>query len=79
MSQLLIVGNGPYAYPTEFGDMSRDVEVAGVSDCTPTAISLVELAVSRLVREDSDRLTDVKPLYIRKSDAELNWERSGTS
>jgi len=73
---VLIVGNGAYVYPREFQDMSHDVEIAGVSDCTPTAISLVELAVSRLMREDSDRLADVKPLYVRKSDAELMWERT---
>jgi len=73
---VLIVGNGAYVYPREFHEISHDVEIAGVSDCTPTAISLVELAVSRLVREDSDRLRDVKPLYVRKSDAELSFERS---
>jgi hypothetical protein len=28
------------------------------------------------MREDSDRLADVKPLYVRKSDAELMWERT---
>jgi tRNA threonylcarbamoyladenosine biosynthesis protein TsaB len=71
---VLVVGNGPYLYPGEF-ERVRDVEIAGVSDCTPTAIPLTELAVSRLVREDSDRLIDVKPLYIRRTDAEMNWQK----
>ena len=74
---VLIVGNGPYLYPNEFSQRSREIEVAGVADCTPTAIGLAELAVARLLREDSDRLTDVRPLYIRKSDAEVTWERLG--
>jgi tRNA threonylcarbamoyladenosine biosynthesis protein TsaB len=72
---VLVVGNGPHLYPEAFSDSGRDLEIAGVSVATPTAIPLAELAVSRLLREDSDRLTDVRPLYIRKSDAEMTWER----
>jgi tRNA threonylcarbamoyladenosine biosynthesis protein TsaB len=72
---MLAVGNGPYLYPKAFEEVARDLELAGVADGTPTAIRLVELAVTRLMREDSQRLTDVKPLYVRKSDAELTWER----
>jgi hypothetical protein len=50
---------------------------AGFAAAPPTAVPLTELAVSRLLREESDRLTDVRPLYIRKSDAEMTWKRSG--
>ena len=74
---MLVVGNGPYAYPDAFADLSRDAELAGIADCTPTAIPLAELAVGRLLREDSDRLADVRPMYIRKSDAEMTWEKLG--
>ena len=74
---VLVVGNGPYIYLREFENLGADLEIAGVSDSTPTAVPLAELAVSRLVREDSDRLNDVRPLYIRKTDAELTWERLG--
>ena len=74
---VLIVGNGPYLYPDAFAHRAHDLEIAGVADATPTAIPLAELAVSRLLREDSDRLTDVRPLYIRKSDAEVTWQRLG--
>jgi tRNA threonylcarbamoyladenosine biosynthesis protein TsaB len=73
----LVVGNGPYIYWSEFETLGANFEIAGVSDSTPTAVPLAELAVSRLVREDSDRLEDVRPLYIRKSDAELTWDRLG--
>lgn len=72
---VLVVGNGPFIYFKEFENLGADLEIAGVSDSTPTAVPLAELAVSRLVREDSDKLSDVRPLYIRKSDAELTWEQ----
>lgn len=74
---MLVVGNGPYLYPDAFAE-HRDLEIAGIADATPTAIALAELAVARLVREDSDRLADVRPLYVRKSDAEMYWEKSSS-
>ena len=72
---VLVVGNGPYVYAREFEGLAADVEIAGIADSTPTAVPLGELAVSRFVREDSDRLFDIRPLYIRKSDAEMKWEK----
>ncbi len=73
---VLVVGNAPYLYRDAFADGSRDIELAGIADAIPTAISLAELAVARLLREDSDSLTDVRPLYVRKSDAEMKWEKA---
>lgn len=75
--QVLAVGNGPYVYRSVFEELGNRVELAGVADSTPTAVPLTELAVRRLEREESDRLVDVRPMYIRKSDAEMNWERLG--
>jgi tRNA threonylcarbamoyladenosine biosynthesis protein TsaB len=68
---VLVVGNGPYRYPEVFSEQSPNVEIAGTAHATPTAIDLAELAVGRLLREDADRLADVRPLYVRKSDAEI--------
>jgi tRNA threonylcarbamoyladenosine biosynthesis protein TsaB len=73
---VLLVGNGAHIYAGAFEEI-KGVEIAGIADSTPRAVPLTELAVSRLLREESDRLTDVRPLYIRKSDAEMTWERSG--
>jgi tRNA threonylcarbamoyladenosine biosynthesis protein TsaB len=42
---VLVVGNGPYLYAREFERVTGDIEIAGVADCTPTAIPLTELAV----------------------------------
>jgi len=74
---VLAVGNGPLVYRAAFEPLGDRAEVAGVVDSTPNAVPLTELAVSRLEREDWDRVGDVKPLYCRRSDAELNWERMG--
>jgi tRNA threonylcarbamoyladenosine biosynthesis protein TsaB len=75
---VLVVGNGPYLYPQEFEDSRGDIEIAGISDATPTAVPLAELAVSRLLREESDRLVDVRPVYVRKSDAEMHYDNPGS-
>lgn len=74
---VLAVGNGPLVYSGVFAELGDRSEFAGVAESTPTAVPLTELAVRRLEREDSDRIVDVRPLYIRKSDAELTWERLG--
>jgi tRNA threonylcarbamoyladenosine biosynthesis protein TsaB len=57
----------------------RKVEFGSIANAFPRATSLVELALPRLFREDYDRLFDVEPLYMRRSDAEINWERKRES
>lgn len=74
---VLAVGNGVLVYEGVFGELGDRIDIGGVADSTPTAVPLTELAVRRLVREDSDRLVDVKPLYIRRTDAELLFEPAG--
>jgi tRNA threonylcarbamoyladenosine biosynthesis protein TsaB len=73
---VIAVGNGPHIYASAFEDVKR-IEFAGIAESTPRAVPLTEIAVNRLLREESDRLAEVRPLYIRKSDAEMTWERSG--
>ncbi len=72
---VLVVGNGAAVYPHAFAEVGPDIEVA--PHAAPTAIGLGELAVGRLLREDADRLADVRPLYIRRSDAEVTWATGG--
>ena len=36
---------------------------------------LVELAVPKFLREEHDRLVDVVPMYLRRSDAEIAWDQ----
>lgn len=75
--QVLLVGNGPLVYRAMFDRLGEQAEYAGISDCAPRAVALTELAVRRFEREDSDRVVDLRPLYIRKSDAEITWEKLG--
>lgn len=70
--ECLVVGDGARRY--------RDV-LAGVSGCEigdatsahPSAASLVELAQPRAMREEFGPPWELQPLYLRKSDAEINW------
>ena len=50
-------------------------EGAEVRIAARTEAALVELSVPRFEREEHDRLTEVVPLYLRKSDAEINLDR----
>ena len=43
-------------------------------DGVSPADELVELSIPRFVREQFDRVADVVPLYLRKSDAEIAWD-----
>jgi tRNA threonylcarbamoyladenosine biosynthesis protein TsaB len=72
---ILMVGNGALAYRRELEADGSRVDFASAADAFPAATSLVELATARLAREDFDRLYDVKPYYVRKSDAQIAWDR----
>jgi len=51
------------------------VEFGSISNAFPRATPLVELAMNRLLQEDYDRLFELNPLYMRRFDAEINWEQ----
>lgn len=71
--ETLVVGGGALRYEACFADV-RAVDSAGVGLAHPSAAALVELAHPRAIREEFVQHWEVKPLYLRKSDAELNWE-----
>jgi len=72
--ELLLVGDGVTAYPAEFGSIER-AEVGGPSLSAPSPAALVELATARVARGELSAPWDVQPLYLRRSDAEIEWER----
>ena len=72
---LLVVGDGAILYRRELEEMGSQVEFASPMWAHPQAAALVELSVPRFVREEHDRLAEVVPLYLRKSDAEINLDR----
>jgi tRNA threonylcarbamoyladenosine biosynthesis protein TsaB len=73
--EVLCVGNGAILYRREIEELGSRVEFASPAVAHPDAAALVELAVPRFLREEHDRLFDVVPLYLRKSDAEIAWDQ----
>jgi tRNA threonylcarbamoyladenosine biosynthesis protein TsaB len=73
-TDFLLIGNGALLYREQLEEAGR-VEFGSMVNALPRATSLVELALPRLFREDFDRLFEIEPFYMRRSDAEINWER----
>lgn len=73
---VLVVGDGAILYRYEIErELGGEVEFASATHAHPQAASLVELAAPKLLREEHDRLFDVVPVYLRKSDAEIAWDQ----
>jgi tRNA threonylcarbamoyladenosine biosynthesis protein TsaB len=51
--------------------------VGSVGTAHPDARHLVELAHARFVREETQRPEDLRPIYLRKPDARINWQGRG--
>jgi tRNA threonylcarbamoyladenosine biosynthesis protein TsaB len=73
--EVLLVGNGAMLYRDVLEEVGSRVVFAPATAAHPDAAALVELAVPRFLREEHDRLTDVVPVYLRKSDAEIAWDQ----
>ena len=73
--EVLCVGNGAILYRREIEELGTRVEFASPAVAHPDAAALVELAIPRFLREEFDRVFDVVPLYLRKSDAEIAWDQ----
>ncbi|HET9672396.1 MAG TPA: tRNA (adenosine(37)-N6)-threonylcarbamoyltransferase complex dimerization subunit type 1 TsaB [Actinomycetota bacterium] len=72
---MLAVGDGAILYREQLDQLGSRVEIASAIRAHPEAAALAELAIPRMVREEYDRLHDVAPLYLRRSDAEIAWDR----
>ncbi|MGZ6978208.1 MAG: tRNA (adenosine(37)-N6)-threonylcarbamoyltransferase complex dimerization subunit type 1 TsaB [Acidimicrobiia bacterium] len=72
----LLAGDGALRFAAELGALDR-VELAGPGAALPSAAALVELATARYEREEFSPPADVHPLYLRRSDAEIEWDRKG--
>jgi tRNA threonylcarbamoyladenosine biosynthesis protein TsaB len=73
--EMLAVGDGAILYRNHLEELGSRVEIASAIRAHPEAAALAELAGPRFLREEYDRLDDVRPLYLRRSDAEIAWER----
>jgi tRNA threonylcarbamoyladenosine biosynthesis protein TsaB len=70
--EVLLVGDGCHAYSDAFVRLER-VEHAGPAFTAPSAAALIELATARVEREEFEAPWEVRPLYLRQSDAEIEW------
>jgi tRNA threonylcarbamoyladenosine biosynthesis protein TsaB len=56
---------------------STGAEVGSVATASPSALALVELALPRFLREETQRPEDLRPHYLRKADARIGWRNRG--
>jgi tRNA threonylcarbamoyladenosine biosynthesis protein TsaB len=70
--EVLLAGDGIAAHASSFAELGR-CELAGPEFAAPSTAALVSLATARVEREEFSSPWDVHPLYLRESDAELNW------
>ncbi|MGI8573866.1 MAG: tRNA (adenosine(37)-N6)-threonylcarbamoyltransferase complex dimerization subunit type 1 TsaB [Egibacteraceae bacterium] len=45
----------------------------------PSAEALVELALPRFVREETQRPEELRAIYLRRADARINWQKRGAA
>jgi tRNA threonylcarbamoyladenosine biosynthesis protein TsaB len=75
--ETLLVGGGALLYRRVLEEAGTPLEFATTSTAFPNAVELLELALPRFLREETSRPESVVPHYVRRSDAEINWSRSG--
>ena len=75
--ETLVVGDGAVLYSSMFEGL-QGVEIADRGFEHPSAESLVLLAHSMAVREQFVRPGEVEPFYLRRPDAQANWDRAAT-
>jgi tRNA threonylcarbamoyladenosine biosynthesis protein TsaB len=73
--ELLLAGDGVATFRTEFAELDR-AELAGVGYDAPSAVALVALATAHVEREEFQPQSEIRPMYLRTSDAEINWDRA---
>src|SRR3954469_3655630 len=75
--ECLLVGDGALRYREVFDGLHK-VEIAEEGLAHPAASSLVMLAHAQALREQWVKPWDLQPLYLRKPDAEINWQTRDT-
>lgn len=70
--EALLVGDGAHRYRDAFAGVAR-VEIVDPGNSYPSAVSLVQLAHARALREDFSTIDAIHPIYLRRPDAEINW------
>lgn len=73
---VLCVGDGAVAHRDELEAAGAHVD-GSPAGARPDARSLVELALPRFLRADTQRPEDLRPVYLRQVDARINWRNRG--
>lgn len=73
---VLAVGDGAIAATAQLESVGAEVSTSP-STAYPSAQCLVELAVPRFLREETQRPEELQPCYLRKADARINWRQRG--
>jgi len=73
----ILCGDGVLRFRGRFESLGARANIAGPAHASPSLTALADLASARYEREDFMSPTDVSPMYLRRSDAEIEWERKG--
>ncbi|MFM8304302.1 MAG: tRNA (adenosine(37)-N6)-threonylcarbamoyltransferase complex dimerization subunit type 1 TsaB, partial [Actinomycetota bacterium] len=74
-TDVLLAGDGVDRYRDVFATIDH-AELAGPEFSAPSARTLLELATGRIEREEFVMPAELVPVYLRESDAAINWERA---
>jgi tRNA threonylcarbamoyladenosine biosynthesis protein TsaB len=72
-NETVCVGDGALRYRAQIAEAIR-VDFAEQYASRPSAAPLVQLAHARAMREDWVNHWDIEPVYLRRPDAEINWQ-----
>jgi tRNA threonylcarbamoyladenosine biosynthesis protein TsaB len=73
--EVLLCGDGALLYRQAFEHLGEQSELGGLTQSSPSAAALVELALPRMLREEFTSPLEVSPLYLRRPDIDPNVER----
>ncbi len=71
--EVLLVGDGAHRYGEVFSQLQK-IYIAGQDLAHPSAASLVQLAHARALREEFVKPWELRPIYLRVPDADVNWK-----
>jgi tRNA threonylcarbamoyladenosine biosynthesis protein TsaB len=73
--EAIVCGDGALRFRGAFESLHHHVAIAGPAHAAPSLSALAELASARFEREEFVTPNEVLPLYLRRSDAEIEWDR----
>ena len=73
--EVLLCGDGALLYREAFEHLGEQSQFGGLTQSSPSAAALVELALPRMLREQFTSWLEVTPLYLRHPDIDPNVER----